>query len=771
MTRRLLALAFTAFVALTLWAQEAQKREMRTVWIATVSNIDWPQTRGTGTATINKQKKQLTDLLDGFVKANMNSVCLQVRPMADALYKSSYEPWSSYLTGTRGQDPGWDPLAFAVEECHKRGLEINAWVNPYRFSNSSGNDCNTAIDQNLKNSGILMQVGNRIVFNPALKASRDHLLKVCKEMIQNYDIDGIIFDDYFYPGGGTPEDSSAPDYQLYTQSNSGMSIGDWRRANVNQMVKDMWDMVQATKPYVKFSIGPAGVAGQRSTSATKHGVVPVDEYCRASDWQYTTIYSDPLAWLEEGTIDYISPQLYWKTNHTTNPFGPLTNWWSYIAEHFGRHHYASHNIYFMEKTNTKADWDEILQQIRYSRQYNRQNAPGVNFYSAKYIDGPTCKGFADYLSQTLFTHKALEPAMPWHSKTNYDAPANLAYSGGTLSWTGVNKKLVRYSVYAVPLTVTLDEAQSQAFDGIKSDYLVGVTYTPSFKLDASLQSGYWYAVCVVDGWNNEFAPAFYNLATEYADKVTLVSPIAGTAASWNQQFAWTAADDATYELQISDDATFGNVLIQRKQITSNSATADLSGKTLYATGEGAAPEYALRYLLKENGLDGENAPKIQWCADTTEALSYISSDENAIAMLPQPFVTAAQAKVDGLRVALSLNDEWAKLDNGSAMVTGVVVCRSEFAEKYPQQLEKFMQEYDSSVKYVQENTEDAAALIGNYEIVKAPIAKKALPYCNITFITGTEMKTDMESYLSVLNDMNPKAIGGKLPGADFYYGA
>lgn len=585
MTRRLLALAFTAFVALTLWAQEAQKREMRTVWIATVSNIDWPQTRGTGTATINKQKKQLTDLLDGFVKANMNSVCLQVRPMADALYKSSYEPWSSYLTGTRGQDPGWDPLAFAVEECHKRGLEINAWVNPYRFSNSSGNDCTTAIDQNLKNSGILMQVGNRIVFNPALKASRDHLLKVCKEMIQNYDIDGIIFDDYFYPGDGTPENSSAPDYQLYTQSNSGMSIGDWRRANVNQMVKDMWDMVQATKPYVKFSIGPAGVAGQRSTSATKHGVVPVDEYCRASDWQYTTIYSDPLAWLEEGTIDYISPQLYWKTNHVTNPFGPLTNWWSYIAEHFGRHHYASHNIYFMAETNTKADWDEILQQIRYSRQYNRQNAPGVNFYSAKYIDGPTCKGFADYLSQTLFTHKALEPAMPWHSKTNYDAPTNLAYSGGTLSWTGVNKKLVRYSVYAVPLTVTLDEAQSQAFDGIKSDYLVGVTYTPSFKLDASLQSGYWYAVCVVDGWNNEFAPAFYNLATEYADKVTLVSPIAGAAATWNQQFAWTAADGATYELQISDDATFGNVLIQRKQITSNTTTIDLgdlaSGQTYY----------------------------------------------------------------------------------------------------------------------------------------------------------------------------------------------
>lgn len=585
MIKKLLALAVMAIVAMPLWAQEAQKREMRTAWIATVSNIDWPQTRGTSTSTINQQKKQLTDMLDGFVKANMNSVCLQVRPMADALYKSSYEPWSSYLSGTRGQDPGWDPLAFAVEECHKRGLELNAWVNPYRFSNSSGNDCNTTIDQNLKNSGILMQVGSRIVFNPALKASRDHLLKVCKEIIQNYEIDGIIFDDYFYPSGGTPEDSSAPDYQLYTQSGTSMSIGDWRRANVNQMVKDMWDMVQATKPYVKIAIGPAGVAGQKSTSATKHGVDPVDNYCSASDWQYNQIYSDPLAWLEDGTIDYISPQLYWKTTHATNPFGPLTNWWSYVANHFGRHHYPSMNIYFMASTNSQSDWDELLAQIRLSRQYARDNAPGVNFYSAKYIDGPACSGFGEYLSQTLFTHKALEPAMPWHAKTSYDAPANLAFSNGTLSWTGVGKSLVRYSVYAVPQSVTLEGAQSEKFGGIKSDYLVNVTYTPSYTLDASLRSGYWYAVCVVDGWNNEFAPACYNLATEDADAVTLISPISGAATTWSQQFSWTAAENATYEMQISADANFGSVLIDKAGLTTNSVSADLadlaSGQTYY----------------------------------------------------------------------------------------------------------------------------------------------------------------------------------------------
>ncbi len=198
--------------------------------------------------------------------------------------------------------------------------------------------------------------------------------------------------------------------------------------------------------------------------------------------------------------------------------------------------------------------------------------------------------------------------------------------------------------------------------------------------------------------------------------------------------------------------------------------ADLAGKTLYATGEGAAPEYALRYLLKENGIDGENEPDIHWCADTTEALSYIAADDNAIAMLPQPFVTAAQTKVDGLRVAVDLNKEWEKLDNDSEMVTGVLVVRSEFAEKYPEQLAAFMKEYEGSVQFVLQNTEQAAELIGSYEIVKAPIAKKALPNCNITFITGEQLQTSMEGYLSVLYAMNPASVGGKLPESDFYYG-
>lgn len=199
--------------------------------------------------------------------------------------------------------------------------------------------------------------------------------------------------------------------------------------------------------------------------------------------------------------------------------------------------------------------------------------------------------------------------------------------------------------------------------------------------------------------------------------------------------------------------------------------ADLAGKTLYATGQGATPEYALRYLLKANGLDGDNAPQIRWCADTTEALSYISNDANAVAMLPQPFVTAAQSKIGDLRVALSLDELWKAANDGASMATGVLVVRSEFAEKYPQQLEKFMQEYAASVKFVNENTEQAAQLVGAYEIVKAPIAQKALPYCNICCITDSELKTVLDGYLSALYDMNPQSVGGKLPDDGIYYEA
>jgi len=557
---------------------EEQKREMRAAWLATVQNIDWPSERGTSANTIERQKQSLIAYLDGFANTNMNAVCIQVRSMCDAMYNSSYEPWSSYLTGARGTDPGWDPLAFAVEECHKRGIECHAWVNPYRFANGSANTWNTAQDAELRNSGILLSYTNgsgttTTVLNPGLPASRERIVNVCREMIENYEIDGIIFDDYFYPSG-IPTNSSAGDYQLWRNSGTTLSFANWRRAQVNQMVADVYNMVQETKPQVRFSIGPAGVAGTASTSASQHNVDPCPT---GSDWQYSSLFSDPLAWLEEGTIDYISPQLYWKTTHPTNPFGPLTEWWSYIAHHFGRHHYASQNIYFMGNDgNTETSWREIVTQVQLSRQYNEDNAPGVNFYSSRYINGPGYSGLGNYLVNTIFPKKALPPALQWKPKDNLATPQNLAIDGTNLTWDGVEGELVKYAIYAIPTSVDVSTITSEQFEGIKSDYLVKVTYNTSATLDEEYATGYWFAVSSVDGYNFEYTPAYLNAPAGEAEQVTLISPVSDAVVQWSQEFTWSAVDGATFKVEIASDNNFNNVLIEKKGITDNHVTIDLS---------------------------------------------------------------------------------------------------------------------------------------------------------------------------------------------------
>ena len=578
MAKKLIFLIAVVALMIPQLRAEEQKREMRAAWLATVSNIDWPSERGTGAAVIARQKQSLIDYLDGFASTNMNAVCIQVRSMCDAMYQSSYEPWSSYLTGSRGTNPGWDPLAFAVEECHKRGIECHAWVNPYRFANGGPNTWNTAQDQALRDSGILLTYTNSsgtttTVLNPGLPESRERIVNVCREMIENYDIDGIIFDDYFYPSG-IPTNSSAADYQLWRNSGTTMTFANWRRAQVNQMVADVYNMVQLTKPQVRFAIGPAGVAGTASTSASQHGVTPCPT---GSDWQYSSLFSDPLAWLEEGTIDYISPQLYWKRNHSTNPFGPLTQWWSYIAKHFGRHHYASQNIYFMDNDgNTTASWQEIVAQVQLSRQYTENNAPGVNFYSSRYINGPRMTGLGNYLVQTIFPKKALPPALEWKPKDNLDTPENLALNGTTLSWNFVDGELVKYAVYAIPTSVDVSTITSQQFEGIKSDYLVAVTYNTSVTLPNEYATGYWFAVSSVDGYNFEYTPAYLNAPAGEAQQVTLISPVNDAEAQWSQEFSWTAVPGATFKIEVASDNDFNNVLISQNGIAENHVTLDLS---------------------------------------------------------------------------------------------------------------------------------------------------------------------------------------------------
>lgn len=200
---------------------------------------------------------------------------------------------------------------------------------------------------------------------------------------------------------------------------------------------------------------------------------------------------------------------------------------------------------------------------------------------------------------------------------------------------------------------------------------------------------------------------------------------------------------------------------------------DLKGKTVYSTGKGTTPEYVLNYILKENGIDPEKDLTVEYKSEATEVAAALqAADEGAIAVLPQPYVTAAQSQIEGLNVALNLTEEWNKVSTDSDLVTGVLVASTEFIEQNEAAFEEFLKDYQASIEWVNSNTADAAELVANYGIVaKAPLAQKALPACNLTYVDGAEMKTKLSGYLQVLFDQNPKAVGGAMPGDDFYYGA
>ena len=214
--------------------------------------------------------------------------------------------------------------------------------------------------------------------------------------------------------------------------------------------------------------------------------------------------------------------------------------------------------------------------------------------------------------------------------------------------------------------------------------------------------------------------------------------------------------------------TLGVLYIVEKGSTIDSLDG-LKGKTIYATGKGSVPEYNLRYLLSQNGIDPDKDVTIEWKTEPTEVVALFKETDGGIAMLPQPYVTVAQTQVEGLNIAVDLTQAWDELNNGSALITGVLVVRKEFAEKYPGQIAAFLDEYKLSTEYVNANVSEAAKLVEKFDIVKAAVAEKAIPYCNITYLEGAEMKDAMEGYLGVLFEQNPKSVGGVLPEDDFYY--
>lgn len=564
------------------------KREMRAGWVATVWNLDWPKgTDGkayydTSSARSTNQKTYLRNMIQNLKATGFNAVNFQVRGMCDAMYKSSYEPWSSALTNTRGKAPSndWDPLAYCIEVCHELGMECHAWVNPFRFS-SSATLPSTTNDMKLRNNGWIITHGTTSVLNPALEDARNYIVEsVCKEIVQKYDIDGMVWDDYFYPNG-IPSTSEAQDYsnyQSYKNAGGTMSIGDWRRDNVNKTVKMAYDMIQREKPYVKFGISPAGVANE---GARAHGIEPAK--ISSNGYQYNGIFADPCAWIIDGYIDYVSPQLYWLRSHSSAPFDPLCEWWNSVAATYGVQCYISHDIAGSTSTwsNTSSDYTERYNQILQVRATAVDFNPGQVFYSAGYLNGPNTTGFGQYLKENVYQYPAIPPKIVRDDEhqllVNPGKVSNLALNSTTLSWTAVNSSTKhRYAVYAIPLSIGVADASSSIHTddgGFKAEYLIDVTFNSS--LSGVPTGSYWYAVTAIDRYGYEWEAATLNAPKLGNVSLALDAPTSGVTLPFgDNSFSWTS-DGTSFLFQISTSEDFNRPLIE-EELTNKSYTLNIT---------------------------------------------------------------------------------------------------------------------------------------------------------------------------------------------------
>ena len=494
-------LALGLCMALMLHAQP--KREFRASWLTTVWAIDWPNPHSQASAAGQQQQKDyMISLLKLHEKANFNAMFFQVRGFCDAMYKSQYEPWSQYLTGTRGGEPTYDPLQLVIDSAHARGIEVHAWLNPYRYASSDATyGKNDPKDYHNTHPEWLVKCGDITILNPSLPEVREQICKVVVDIVKNYDVDGIIFDDYFHQSG-YQDSYDDPQYNAYKDTaTTVMSRADWRRAQNNLMVRMVNDAIKATKPWVKFGIGPAGVAGKANTSAPVYGVEPCPT--PSSDWQYNQIYADPLAWYNEKTIDYMSPQIYWTINSWAN-YDVIAKWWSDMACHFNRHMYVSHTLQNLVSDNNvtsgKHNKQEIGAQIELNRLYDRMDAPGSVWYS--FSTGMSTKDYFNYIESDVNTNAAVVPQMSWYSTNECIYVSNITKSGDKLTWNAPKSNL-RYVVYQIPTSEIGKPGVAHS-----SKYLLGTTYTNEFNvnnkfaLDASIPST--YAVAVLDRFGNEY---------------------------------------------------------------------------------------------------------------------------------------------------------------------------------------------------------------------------------------------------------------------------
>lgn len=466
------------------FTQKPLKREFRGVWIASVANIDWPSK---SSLSSEKQREEFRTILNHHQKNGINAVVVQVRPSADAFYRSELEPWSEWLTGAKGKNPNpeYDPLTFMVEEAHERGMEFHAWLNPYRAifdakkfyedtthihldslnklidnlsANDSLNHSNIGskkafnnllqlldLDTTLlvyKHPDWFLQYGNKIYFDPGNPEVQNHIAFVVKDIVTRYDVDAIHMDDYFYPykisGVEFPDSIS---FRKYGSTYSYDLKDYWRRENVNTIVKKLHETIISVKPFVKFGISPFGVWRNAS-------VDPAGSATKAGQTNYDDLYADVLKWQKEKWIDYVIPQIYWYRGFKLADYEILAKWWN--ENHYGVQVYIGHGLYRVNGDSKTEAWRnpmEIPKQIELNR--SLPNIQGSCFFSSKsIINNPI--GVSDILRERYYQYPAIVPEMNWLVASKPSKPEIVetknTRSGIMVEWKNT-KKGEYYAIY------------------------------------------------------------------------------------------------------------------------------------------------------------------------------------------------------------------------------------------------------------------------------------------------------------------------------------
>jgi uncharacterized lipoprotein YddW (UPF0748 family) len=405
MQRLLFTLFFFSCLSRTIPAQTAPVAEMRGAWIATVVNIDWPSAPG---LPPERQRMEFDSILDALKAMGMNAIFVQIRPAGDALYPSRLAPWSKYLTGQQGRapEPYYDPLEYMIQAAHQRRMEFHAWMNPYRASFDL-DTASLAPSHPLRAlpkerlSEWCYQYGGKYYFNPASPVVRQYLVNIILDLVLRYDIDGVQFDDFFYPYPVPGQ--TLNDLNQYAADPRGFStIEDWRRDNVNRLIEDVSNNIKRLKPYVRFGISPFGV--WRNADKDPLNGSPT----RAGITSYDDLYADVLFWLQKGWIDYAAPQLYWSIGYPPADYQQLLDWWTRHA--YGRHIYIGHAAYKIKAAENDPNWyqpDQLSRQIALSRM-NAQVQGSLHFSAKALMRNPM--GVQDSLTARLYNKQAMLPA-------------------------------------------------------------------------------------------------------------------------------------------------------------------------------------------------------------------------------------------------------------------------------------------------------------------------------------------------------------------------